>query len=62
MNPMKPKIRDKGETMVKLKEDVGDKYHYFKEELDPRFLKPLIQEMEISVFSDSDHGHDKKTG
>ena len=48
--------------MVELKEDFGGQYHYFKEELDPKFPKPLIPEMEINVFSDSNHGHDKKTG
>ena len=62
VNPIKPRIWDKGETIVKFKEDFGGQYHYFKEELDPRFPKPLIQEMAISVFSDSNHGHDKKTG
>ena len=61
MNPIKPNIRDKGNTMVELKEDFGGQYNYFKEELDPRFPKPLISKMDISVFSNSNHAHDKKT-
>ena len=62
VNPIKPRIRDKGKHVIELKEDFGGQYHYFKEELDPIFPKPLIPEMDISVFLDSDHGHDKKTG
>ena len=46
--------------MIELKEYFGGQYDYFKEKLDPRFPKPLIPEMNISVFLDSDHSHDKK--
>eukprot|EP00957_Ditylum_brightwellii_P155307 11823023-Ditylum_brightwellii.AAC.1 len=30
--------------------------------LDPRFPEPLVGELDITFFCDSDHGHDKVTG
>jgi hypothetical protein len=61
INPDPPKIDLKYET-VTLQQDFGGQYHYFKEELDPRFPKPLLQELSINMFCDSDHAHDKTTG
>eukprot|EP00957_Ditylum_brightwellii_P201856 15327545-Ditylum_brightwellii.AAC.1 len=40
----------------------GTQYSYFKEELDPRFPNPRFQELEMRLFCDSDHRHDKVTG
>jgi hypothetical protein len=42
--------------------DVGGQYHYFKEDIDPRFPSPLQKEFEVNKLCDSDHGHDKVTG
>ena len=45
-----------------LKKDFGNQYHYFQEDIDPRFPPPLQPELDINIFCDSDHGHDKVTG
>ena len=45
-----------------LEHDFGTQYHYFKEELDPRFPEPKIEELKISIFCDANHEHDKRTG
>eukprot|EP00957_Ditylum_brightwellii_P200005 15247066-Ditylum_brightwellii.AAC.1 len=42
-----------------LKLDFGTQYSYFEEELDPRFSEPLLDELDLHVFCDADHGHDK---
>jgi hypothetical protein len=42
--------------------DFADQYAYAKEDLDPRFPKLLGKELDVLVFFDSDHGHDKVTG
>ena len=47
---------------VDLKLDFGTQYSYFEEELDPRFPEPLLEELDLHVFRDADHGHDKVTG
>ena len=47
---------------VKCTQDFGNQYHYFKEEIDPQFPKPLVEEFDISIFVDADHAHDKTTG
>jgi hypothetical protein len=47
---------------VTLQQDFGGQYHYFREEMDPRFPKPLIEELSINMFCDADHAHDKTTG
>eukprot|EP00957_Ditylum_brightwellii_P171867 13083971-Ditylum_brightwellii.AAC.1 len=38
------------------------RYSYFKEELDPRFSEPFLEELDLHVFCDADHGPDKVTG
>ena len=43
-------------------EDFGHQYQYFQEELDPKFPKPKIKELQITIFSDADHAHDLVTG
>ena len=47
---------------IDLPQDFGNHYHYFGEELDPRFLDPIIEELDVNVFVDADYGHDKMTG
>ncbi|MGH7955350.1 MAG: Ty1/Copia family ribonuclease HI [Gloeomargaritales cyanobacterium] len=59
IHPLPPKVDIPIES---LKHDFGHQYDYFTEELDPRFPEPLLQELEINIFADADHGHDKTTG
>jgi hypothetical protein len=61
INPKPPSIDPKYET-VKLKEDFGGQYQYFQEDLDPKFPEPLVPEMDINIFVDANHAHDKVTG
>ena len=61
INPKPPNF-DLDATEVPTPQDFGSQYHYFSEEIDPRFPEALIEEMETNVFVDSDHGHDKVTG
>jgi hypothetical protein len=42
--------------------DLTEQYAYTREELDHKFPRPLGKEMDVSIFFDSDHAHDKKTG
>jgi hypothetical protein len=41
--------------------DFGGQYIYAKEEIDPKFPKPIENEINLSVFYDSDYAHDKVT-
>ena len=45
-----------------LKPDFEDQYRYASEEIDPRFPEALHKELVVSIFFDSNHGHDKVTG
>jgi hypothetical protein len=45
-----------------LKEDFGGQYHYFQEDLDPKFPEPLVPEMDTNICVDANHTHDKVTG
>ena len=58
MNPTPLDMEDILEEITAPK-GYGDQYSYFKENFDPRFLKPILKEFEISIFCDSNHGHDK---
>jgi hypothetical protein len=60
INPKPPSIDPKYET-IKLKEDFGGQYQYFQEDLDPKFLEPLVPEMDINIFVNANHVHDKVT-
>jgi hypothetical protein len=62
INPEEPKIAKAEYETVMLKQDFGGQYHYFKEEMDPRFPEALIDELPINIFCDADHAHDKITG
>jgi len=48
--------------VIAIKEDFGYQCSYFQEEINPRFPTPLSSELEITIFVDADHGHDKVTG
>ena len=61
INPRPPKF-DLDTVKIETPQDFGNQYHYFAEELDPRFPKPLIQEMDTNILINADHGHDKITG
>ena len=61
INPNPPKIHGTS-IKEKIKSDLGEQYKHFKEEIDPRFHTPKFLELQISIFVDADHGHDKTTG
>ena len=61
MDPRPPIIKAEGETLVSSKE-FTHQYNYFKEDIDPLFPTPLVKELTINIFSDSDHAHDLVTG
>ena len=61
INPQPPTIKKNGPTEVKYK-DFTHQYKYYKEELDPGFPEPASPELDINIFSDSDHAHDVVTG
>ena len=42
--------------------DFGNQYNYFNEDIDSRFPPPLLNELDLNLFVDADHGHDKATG
>ena len=44
---------------IDIKKEFGNQYAYFKEDIDPKFPTPLINELDLSFFCDADHGHDK---
>ena len=46
---------------VELKMDFGNKYSYFQEDIDDRFPEPRFDELDLKVFVDSVHVHDKVT-
>lgn len=61
INPSPPNI-DLEYQQVELSKDFGNQYHYFTEDIDSWFPTPLLPELDINLFCDSDHGHDKVTG
>jgi len=61
INPLPPNAPSDYEVIA-IKEDFGYQCSYFQEEIDPRFPTPLSRELEITIFVDADHGHDKVTG
>ncbi len=42
--------------------DFSEQYAYANEELDSKFPEPMGKELDVSIFFDSDHAHDKVTG
>jgi len=61
INPLPPNTPSDYEVIA-IKEDFGYQCSYFQEEIDPRFPTPLSSKLEINIFIDADHGHDKVTG
>jgi hypothetical protein len=57
-----PTFHIQGEKLDSAMIDLTEQYAYAREELDHRFPRALGKEMDISIFFDSDHTHDKKTG
>ena len=49
------------ESSSRLVEDFKQEYPEAAEEIDPRLPPPLVDELAITVFVDSDHAHDKVT-
>lgn len=47
---------------VTVQPDFGYQYSYYVEDIDPRFPEPLSEELNINIFVDADHRHDKTTG
>ena len=45
-----------------VKPDFGHQYHDFQEEIDDRLPVEKMKELSITIFCDSNHGHDKRTG
>ena len=45
-----------------MKYDFGNNYVYFNEDIDEQFPEPLLGKLDIHVFVDANHGHDKVTG
>ena len=44
-----------------MKCDLGNNYAYFSEEIDDQFPEPLLGELDIHVFVNTNRGHDKFT-
>ena len=59
IDPRDPILNIKYEEM---KPDFGNQYSDFIEEQDPKVPDQKMKELEISIFVDSNHGHDKITG
>jgi hypothetical protein len=51
-----------GEELDPTVVDFVSQYEYAKDEIDPQFPEPIGQEIDVSVFYDSDHAHDRVTG
>ena len=62
INDKPPTFEEGSAVRVTLNQDFGAQYQYFREDMDPRFPIGMLDEMEINIFIDSDHGHDKLTG
>ena len=46
---------------VQMKYDFGNQYVHFSEEIDDQSYEPLLDELDIHVFVDANHGHNKIT-
>ena len=45
-----------------MKYDFVNQYAYFIEDIDDKFPDPLLDELDVYVFLDFDHGHGNVTG
>jgi len=61
INPLPPNAPSDCKVIA-IKEDLGYQCSCFQEEIDPRFLTPLSSNLEMTIFVDADHGHDKVAG
>jgi hypothetical protein len=61
INPDSPHFDPMYEN-VEVNCDFGNQYNYFREDIDSRFPPPLLDELDLNLFVDADHGHDKATG
>ena len=66
-HPKKGYVIDPRDLVVDIKYDVmtpdfGNQYLDFVEEKDPKVPEPLMKKLTVSIFVDSNHGHDKITG
>ena len=63
INQEKPTFHSSFDSQpISIVEDFGHQYSYFKDEIDSQFLDPFLPKLEINMFADSDHGHDKVSG
>jgi hypothetical protein len=60
INPDKYPI--KGENIDYNLVDFMEQYNYASKEIDPKFPEPMGKELDISMFFDSDHAHNKVMG
>ncbi len=57
-----PRQPEKNGDFINIIPDFGNQYSDFKEEQDPRIPLPLMKELQITIYNDSNHGHDQVTG
>ena len=50
-----------GEMKI-IKPYFGNQHWEFNEEIDDKFPEPLVEEIGMTIFLDSNHGHDEVTG
>jgi hypothetical protein len=62
VNPAASPHIDQEYSNVEVKCDFGNQYLHFQEEMDPRFRKPPRKELDINIFIDAEHAHDKVSG
>ena len=65
--PKKGHVIDPRDPLINIKYDVmrsdfEHQYSGFKEKEDPKVPKSLMKELTVSIFVDSNHGHDKISG
>ena len=61
INPQ-PMTIDANYEKVHMKYYFGNQYAYLRKEIYDQFPEPLLDELDIHVFVDADHGHVKVTG
>ena len=59
IDPREPILNTEYEELVP---DFGNQYADFIEDVDDKLPKPLMNELPVTIFVDSNHGHDKVTG
>ena len=62
IDPTPPKFQSDTEKGEYTFEQFGHQYNTFTEEIDPHFPEPRIPQLDTTIFSDADHGHDLVTG